>query len=326
MKPVLQVENLHTYFHAEEGLLKAVAGVSFFLKKGETLGLVGESGCGKTVTALSLMRLVPPPGKIERGRIMLEEEDLLALSEKEMREVRGKEMAMIFQEPMTSLNPVFTIGDQIMEAVLVHEKVGKAAARRRAIELLEQVSISQPAERLKDYPHQFSGGMRQRVMIAMALGCNPQVLIADEPTTALDVTIQAQILELLSRLRKEREMALLLVTHDLGVVAQESHRVAVMYLGTLVETSSTADLFRNPLHPYTRALLRSVPRLGERKKRLETIKGNVPSLLRIPSGCSFHPRCPEAEDICREREPVLEEKRSGHWVSCHLVQDRRWEE
>jgi len=325
MKTVLKVEDLHTCFHTEEGLLKAVAGVSFLLRKGETLGLVGESGCGKTVTALSLMRLVPPPGEIEGGRVILEGRDLLSFSEREMRRVRGKEMAMIFQEPMTSLNPVFTIGDQIMEAYLVHEKGGKAAARKRAIELLGQVNISRPEERLKDYPHQFSGGMRQRVMIAMALACNPSVLIADEPTTALDVTIQAQILELLSRLRKEREMALLLVTHDLGVVAQESHRVAVMYLGRLLETSSTADLFKNPLHPYTRALLKSVPRLGERKGRLETVRGSVPSLAHVPQGCSFHPRCPEAQDICRRVEPVLEEKKREHRVACHLVKtdDRR---
>ncbi len=319
MNAVLKVDNLHTYFHTPEGILRAVNGVSCALERGKTLGLVGESGCGKTVTALSLMRLVSSPGKIERGRVELDGRDLLALSEKEMRAVRGKEMAMIFQEPMTSLNPVFTVGFQIMEAILVREPVGRGEARRRAIELLKSVNFPDPAAQVDDYPHQLSGGMRQRVMIAMAISCNPKVLIADEPTTALDVTVQARILKLLSRLREEREMALLLVTHDLGVVAQETDRVAVMYLGAVVEAAPTVELFRDPLHPYTRALLKSIPRLGEMKERLEAIRGNVPELAHRPSGCAFHPRCPLAEGVCREKEPLLEEKRPAHSAACHMV-------
>ena len=272
MTTILKLENLHTYFHVDGKDLKAVRGVSFMIGRGETLGLVGESGCGKTVTALSLMKLVPPPGRVEEGEVLLQNRDagernLLLLSEKEMRAVRGKEMAMIFQEPMTSLNPVFTVGDQVMEAILVHEPVGKREARSRTIELLRAVNIPDPETRIKDYPHQLSGGQRQRVMIAMALSCRPEVLIADEPTTALDVTVQARILRLIARLRDENEMAVLLVTHDLGVVAQETDRVAVMYLGRIVETASTEELFTRPLHPYTRALLESVPRLGEDKER-----------------------------------------------------------
>jgi len=326
MTTMLKIENLHTYFHVDGKDLKAVRGVSFKIGMGETLGLVGESGCGKTVTALSLMKLVPPPGMVEEGEVFLQSRDegernLLSFTEKEMRVVRGREMAMIFQEPMTSLNPVFTVGDQIMEAILVHERIGKKAARGRAIELLKAVNIPNPETRIKDYPHQLSGGQRQRVMIAMALSCRPGVLIADEPTTALDVTVQARILRLIARLRDENEMAVLLVTHDLGVVAQETDRVAVMYLGRIVETASTEELFARPLHPYTRALLESVPRLGEDKERLTTIRGNVPGLSHIPSGCSFHPRCPIAEDICRREEPVSREVSRGHWVECHLCKN-----
>ena len=326
MTTMLKIENLHTYFHVDGKDLKAVRGVSFKIGMGETLGLVGESGCGKTVTALSLMKLVPPPGMVEEGEVFLQSRDegernLLSFTEKEMRAVRGREMAMIFQEPMTSLNPVFTVGDQIMEAILVHDRIGKKAARGRAIELLKAVNIPNPETRIKDYPHQLSGGQRQRVMIAMALSCRPGVLIADEPTTALDVTVQARILRLIARLRDENEMAVLLVTHDLGVVAQETDRVAVMYLGRIVETASTEELFARPLHPYTRALLESVPRLGEDKERLTTIRGNVPGLSHIPSGCSFHPRCPIAEDICRREEPVSREVSQGHWVECHLCKN-----
>ncbi len=326
MTTILKVENLHTYFHVDVEDLKAVRGVSFKIGMGETLGLVGESGCGKTVTALSLMKLVPPPGRVEEGEVFLQNRDegernLLSLTEKEMRAVRGREMAMIFQEPMTSLNPVFTVGDQVMEAILVHEPVGKKEARGRTIELLRDVNIPNPETRIKDYPHQLSGGQRQRVMIAMALSCQPGVLIADEPTTALDVTVQARILRLIARLRDENEMAVLLVTHDLGVVAQETDRVAVMYLGRIVETATTEELFARPLHPYTRALMESVPRLGEEKKRLTTIRGNVPGLSHIPSGCSFHPRCPIAEDICSREEPVLREISRGHLVECHLCKN-----
>lgn len=323
MTSPLKIENLHTYFHLEGQTLKAVRGIDFALKRGETLGMVGESGCGKTVTALSLMRLVPAPGRIEAGRVWLEDRkgerrDLLVIPERQMRAVRGKEMAMIFQEPMTSLNPVFTIGDQITEAILVHEQVGRREALQRAIQLLHNVNIPSPEIRIKDYPHQLSGGQRQRVMIAMALSCRPEVLIADEPTTALDVTVQARILQLLSRLREEYEMAVLLVTHDLGIVAQETDRVAVMYLGRIVEDAPTTKLFARPLHPYTRALMESIPRLGEEKKRLKTIRGAVPTLSRIPSGCSFHPRCPLAREICREREPMSREITPGHRVECHL--------
>ncbi|MFH1039520.1 MAG: ABC transporter ATP-binding protein [PVC group bacterium] len=327
MTATIEVRNLHTYFHAEEGRLPAVRGVGFSISRGETLGLVGESGCGKTVTALSLMRLVPPPGAVETGSILLrsreeKELDILSLPEREMREVRGKEMAMVFQEPMTSLNPVYTIGDQIMEAILVHEPVGRSEASRRAVDLLRDVNFPDPSSRMEDYPHQLSGGQRQRVMIAMALACRPGVLIADEPTTALDVTVQARILNLLSRLRDGYRMAVLLVTHDLGVVAQETDGVAVMYLGRIVETASTPDLFTCPCHPYTRALMESIPRLGEEKRRLKTIRGNVPTLRRIPGGCSFHPRCPLAEEICWREEPVSTEIAPGHWVECHLAKEK----
>ncbi len=276
--PVLEVTGLHTYFEVEGAVLQAVRGVDFSLTRSRTLGLVGESGCGKTVTALSLMMLVPPPGRIVAGSVRLrdredEVRELTALPEKKMRRIRGREMGMIFQEPMTSLNPVFTIGEQIREAILVHEPVGREAARERAIELLEAVNIPDPAGRWGDYPHQLSGGQRQRVMIAIALACNPSVLIADEPTTALDVTVQARILELISRLRDRYRMAVLLVTHDLGVVAQSTDRVAVMYLGRIVESASTRQLFARPSHPYTRALLDSVPRPGDEKRRLKTVRG-----------------------------------------------------
>lgn len=324
MTEIIIVDNLHTYFRLDGVDMKAVRGVSFAIKKGETLGLVGESGCGKTVTALSLMGLVPSPGKIVDGKVYLperpgEEKSLLTMTEKEMRSIRGREMAMIFQEPMTSLNPVFTIGDQIIEAIRVHKKVSKKSALARTIELLKEVNIPDPNSRVNDYPHQLSGGQRQRVMIAMALSCRPGILIADEPTTALDVTVQARILQLIAGLRDENDMAVLLVTHDLGVVAQETDRVAVMYLGRIVETASTRRLFNCPLHPYTKALLESIPRLGEDKERLNTIRGNVPGLGRIPSGCSFHPRCPMAEEICQRKEPISREIVPGHWVECHLV-------
>ncbi len=321
--PVLQVAGLHTYFEIGGAVFPAVRGVDFSLERGRTLGLVGESGCGKTVTALSLMGLVPPPGRIVSGSIRLRDREgspreLTALPEKKLRRIRGREMGMIFQEPMTSLNPVFTIGEQIREAILVHEPVGRRAARERAIGLLEDVNIPDPAGRWGDYPHQLSGGQRQRVMIAIALACNPGVLIADEPTTALDVTVQARILELISRLRDRHRMAVLLVTHDLGVVAQATERVAVMYLGRIVESAETRRLFANPGHHYTRALLDSVPRLGEEKRRLKTVRGSVPALSRIPAGCSFHPRCPRAEEICRRESPQPREVEDGHRVECHF--------
>lgn len=327
MNTILEVRDLHTYFQSEGPVLPAVRGVDFSLESGRTLGLVGESGCGKTVTALSLMRLVPPPGRVVSGVIRLRDREdkwveITALAEKKMRRIRGREMGMIFQEPMTSLNPVFTVGEQVREAILVHERVGRKAARDRAIALLGDVNIPDPASRYRDYPHQLSGGQRQRVMIAIALACNPRVLIADEPTTALDVTVQARILELISRLRDRYRMAVLLVTHDLGVVAQATERVAVMYLGRIVEAASTRQLFARPGHPYTRALLDSVPRLGGEKRRLATVRGTVPDLSRIPAGCSFRPRCPLAEEICRRESPAIREVEDGHRVECHFPLSR----
>ena len=321
-QPLLQVRNLRTYFHTEAGTARAVDGVSFDIFPGEVLGLVGESGSGKSVTALSVLRLIPdPPGKIVEGSILFQGRDLLKLSWDEVRKVRGKEISMIFQEPMTSLNPVFTIGMQLEEAVLGHEAVSKQEARRRSIEMLELVGIPDPASRLADHPHQFSGGMRQRVMIAMALACNPSLLIADEPTTALDVTIQAQILELMLRIKDERKnAAILLITHNLAVVAETCHRVMVMYGGKIQEVATVHELFRNPLHPYTRGLLGSLPAIeGEKLRRLPAIPGNVPSILDLPAGCKFETRCPERFEKCVRIEPELIETAPGHWVRCHLV-------
>jgi len=316
-EPILQVRQLRTYFHAEDGVGRAVDGVSFELERGQTLGLVGESGCGKSVTALSIMRLVPsPPGRIEGGQVFLQGRDLLELPEAQMCRVRGDEIAMIFQEPMTSLNPVLSCGYQIMESVILHQQVSKAEARGRALEMLGMVGIPAPEQRLDEYPHQLSGGMRQRVMIAMALSCNPAVLIADEPTTALDVTIQAQILDLLARLQEELRMAVLLITHDLGVVAGVADQVAVMYAGQIVEYASPGDLFASPLHPYTRGLLQSIPRLGQPRERLAIIPGMVPDARHFPSGCRFAPRCPLAEARCRQQEQELEDQGSGHWARC----------
>jgi len=323
MNPVLEVSGLRTHFGIEKRVLPAVRGVDFSLSRGRTLGLVGESGCGKTVTALSLMRLVPRPGRIVAGSVRLDRSgggplELLSLPESRMRRIRGRELGMIFQEPMTSLNPVFTIGEQVREAIRVHEPLGKKAVRERVIGLLRDVNLPNPESRYFDYPHQLSGGQRQRVMIAIALACNPKVLIADEPTTALDVTVQARILGLISRLRDRYEMAVLLVTHDLGVVAQATERVAVMYLGRIVEAAATRRLFKAPAHPYTRGLLDSVPRLGEEKRRLAAVRGAVPTLSRIPAGCSFHPRCPRAGEVCRRESPAPREVGEGHRVECHF--------
>ncbi len=314
--PVLEVRDLRTWFHTEAGVGRAVDGLSFDLGRGETLGLVGESGCGKSLAALSVLRLVAPPGRIEGGRVRLRGRDLLGLDEEEMRGVRGNEIAMIFQEPMTSLNPVLTCGDQIAEAVRRHREVRRQEARERAVDMMRRVGIPAPEQRVDEYPHQLSGGMRQRVMIAMALSCNPEVLIADEPTTALDVTTQAQILDLLQRLQAEFRMAVLLITHDLGVVAEVADRVAVMYAGRIVETAETARLFASPRHPYTRGLLRSVPQLEGPLRRLEVIPGRVPEATDFPGGCRFHPRCPLAEDRCRSQAPVLEEVAPGHGTAC----------
>jgi oligopeptide/dipeptide ABC transporter ATP-binding protein len=317
--PLLQVEDLRTYFTLDGGEARAVEGVSFTLEPGRVLGLVGESGCGKSMTALSLMRLVPPPGRIAGGRVLLDGRDLLALDEHEMRAVRGAGLAMIFQEPMTSLNPVFTVGSQIAEAVRLHRRVGRREAWKRATELLAEVGIADPARRAWDYPHQLSGGMRQRVMIAIAISCEPRVLIADEPTTALDVTIQAEILELLSNLRARRGMGLLLITHDLGVVAEQADEVAIMYAGRIVERAPVLDIFDRPLHPYTQALFRSMPGLGGRHERLETIPGQVPDLLDLPSGCSFRDRCRLAIGDCATVVPPLEPKGARHPAACIRV-------
>jgi peptide/nickel transport system ATP-binding protein len=323
-EPLLMVDDLRTYFDLRQGVVKAVDGVSFSLAPQETLAIVGESGCGKSMTALSLMRLVPdPPGRIAGGSIKLAGTDLLALDEEAMRAVRGKDIAMIFQEPMTSLNPVMTIGGQIAEAVLLHEKVSRVQAWAKAVEMLRITHIPEPEQRAKEYPHQLSGGMRQRAMIAMALACNPKVLIADEPTTALDVTIQAQILDLIVDLQHKLGTAVILITHDLGVVAELAQRVIVMYAGRKIEEASVEELFARPQHPYTHGLMASIPRLplmgGETENnsdRLQEIPGMVPALSNLPSGCVFAPRCAHAEDRCRNRYPDYEEKRPAHWAAC----------
>ena len=315
--PVLEVRDLRTHFVTDDGVVKAVAGVSFDVKAGETLGIVGESGCGKSVTSLSILRLIPnPPGRIAGGQILFKGTNLLDLNDAQMRKIRGNDISMIFQEPMTSLNPVYTCGEQIMEAVILHQKVGRAEAKTRAIEMLRLVGIPSPEQRVDEYPHQLSGGMRQRVMIAMALSCQPEVLIADEPTTALDVTIQAQILALLNRLQEEMGMAILLITHDLGVVAETCDRVAVMYAGHVVEYAVVEEIFEKPRMPYTTGLLGSIPKLGEEKERLRVIPGNVPNPAEFPPGCTFHPRCPVAIEPCRVENPPLEEIRPRHWARC----------
>jgi oligopeptide/dipeptide ABC transporter ATP-binding protein len=313
---LLEVRDLRTHFAVDGGEIRAVDRVSFALDAGRVLGLVGESGCGKSMTALSLMRLVPPPGRIVGGEIRLAGRELVTLPEREMREMRGAGLAMVFQEPMTSLNPVFTVGSQIAEAVEIHQRLGRRDAWDRAVELLGEVGIPEPRHRARDYPHQLSGGMRQRVMIAIAISCEPRVLIADEPTTALDVTIQAEILDLLRALREQRGMAVLLITHDLGVVAEQADEVAIMYAGRIVERGTVLDVFDQPLHPYTRALFRSMPGLGGHHDRLEAIPGQVPDLRQLPSGCAFRDRCALAIAQCAEAVPALEEKRPGHSAAC----------
>ena len=322
MAHLLEVKDLQTHFPTRAGLVRAVDGVSFHLDRGELLGLVGESGCGKSITALSVMRLIAPTGKIVNGEILFDGKDLLKLSDAEMREMRGDDIAMIFQDPMTSLNPVFTVGEQIAEALRLHRKMSRSEARKATIEAMREVAIPDPARRLDDYPHQLSGGMRQRIMIAMALACHPKLLIADEPTTALDVTIQAQILELLNELRKQRELAVLLITHDLGVVAEVADRVAVMYTGRIVEQSPVDELFARPKHPYTEGLLRSVPKLTiddvTRKERLETIEGVVPSPTDLPPGCHFAPRCVHRMPRCTEGRIPLYELDGDVQVRCVL--------
>ncbi len=321
MAALIQVKNLRTSFFTPEGEVCAVDDVSFEIEEGRTLGLVGESGCGKSVTALSILRLIPsPPGRVVGGEVIFRDRDLLGLSSEEMRRVRGNDISMVFQEPMTSLNPVFTVGNQIIEAIRLHQGLGKQEARVRAVEMLRLVKIADPEARVDVYPHQLSGGMRQRVMIAMALSCNPKLLIADEPTTALDVTIQAQILDLMKELQERLGMALLLITHDLGVVAEQADEVAIMYAGKIVEQARPDVIFSQPLHPYTLGLLNSVPGIsGEKKKRLEAIPGVVPNLLELPGGCRFRDRCPRAADVCAEGEPELVEKDKGRTVACFMA-------
>ncbi|WP_432408205.1 ABC transporter ATP-binding protein [Wukongibacter sp. M2B1] len=319
---MLKVRDLRTHFYTHDGLVPAVDGVSFKIRKGETLCVVGESGCGKSVTAMSILKLVPtPPGKYISGEILFNGEDLLKKSNDEMRMIRGNDIAMIFQEPMTSLNPVFTVGNQICETVMLHQELSKGEAMKVAIEMLRKVGIPSPEKRVREYPHQLSGGMRQRVMIAMALSCNPMLLIADEPTTALDVTIQAQILDLMRKMKEETESSIMFITHDLGVVAEMADRVIVMYAGKIVEEGSAAEIFNSPRHPYTIGLLNSIPRLeGKRKEELHVIEGMVPSMYNLPKGCKFNPRCEYALDVCKLQEPHLkviaddEERKCACWL------------
>jgi len=319
---LLQIKGLKTHFFTDDGVSPAVDGVDYEVRKGETLGVVGESGCGKSVTALSIMRLIPdPPGKIVAGDIVFEGQSLLALSNEEMRRIRGNKISMIFQEPMTSLNPVYTIGNQISEALRLHQGLSKKDAHDRSVEMLQLVGIPLPERRVNEYPHQLSGGMRQRAMIAMALSCNPRLLIADEPTTALDVTIQAQILDLMVSLKADLDTAIILITHDLGVVAESAARVVVMYAGKVVEEADVYNIFEHPLHPYTAGLLESIPRIDRsvtQKTRLKEIQGVVPIPSQLPAGCHFNPRCPKAMDICRHENPLLKEEKAGHQVRCWL--------
>jgi oligopeptide/dipeptide ABC transporter ATP-binding protein len=320
---ILRVSNLKTHFRTFEGIGKAVDGVDFEVARGETIGIVGESGCGKSVTALSILRLIPdPPGKIAGGEILFEGTDLLKISDSEMREIRGNKISMIFQEPMTSLNPVFTIGTQISETIILHQHLNRKEALEKSMEMLRLVQIPEPESRVLDYPHKLSGGMRQRAMIAMALSCHPRLLIADEPTTALDVTIQAQILDLMLKLKEEMGTAIILITHNLGLIAEVAQRVIVMYTGKVVEEAGTEDLFENPLHPYTQGLLQSIPWIGRKlesgRKQLQEIPGIVPSIFDLPQGCSFSPRCQKAFDLCRDKTPELVVVRPGHKVRCWL--------
>ena len=318
-EPLLRVEDLKTWFHTEEGTAKAVDGVSFDVRPRETLGIVGESGCGKSVTSLSILRLIPqPPGEIAGGRILFRGLDLFGLPEKEMRKIRGNEIAMIFQEPMTSLNPVYTVGDQIGEVLRLHRDMSKDEARERSIEMLRRVRMPDPEQRVDEYPHQLSGGQRQRVMIAMALACDPALLIADEPTTALDVTVQAQILALLNQLQDEYGMSIMLITHDLGVIAETAHRVVVMYAGVVAEVGTAEQVFGGPNHPYTEGLKAAIPKLGEKIERLHTIPGSVPSPYEEIIGCPFQNRCPYVMDRCRREFPALYSLGPGHEARCFL--------
>ncbi len=317
IEPILSVEKLETTFFTKAGALKAVDGVSYKVHRGETVGIVGESGCGKSVTSFSVLRLLSYPGQVTGGRVMFKGKNLLELAPDEMRQVRGKQISMIFQEPMTALNPVLTVGNQISEQLIAHEKLSKQAARTRSIELLSLVGIPSPDRRVDDYPHQLSGGMRQRAMIAMSLSCSPDLLIADEPTTALDVTIQAQILDLLQKLQEDFNMAMQFITHDLGVISEIADRVIVMYAGTVVEEAPANVIFADPKHPYTVGLLQSVPQIGKYHKRLATIPGVVPSLLSLPQGCRFQNRCPNATEKCRLTQPPLVDVGADHKLACY---------
>ncbi len=323
-KPLLEVKGLKTYFYTDDGIVRAVDGVDFEVYPGEVLGLVGESGCGKSVTSLSIMRLISKPGRVDAGEILLDGENLLKFSEEEMIKVRGNRISMIFQQPQTALNPVFRVGDQLAEVLNIHQNLGKEAGWKRAVSLLKMVGVPDPERRVEAYPHELSGGMAQRVMIAMALACVPELLIADEPTTALDVTIQAQILDLMRAMRKEMNTAVILITHDLGVVAEMAERVAVMYAGEIVEQTDVNTLFDEPLHPYTQGLIGSIPILGEIKERLDVIPGSVPNLVDLPPGCRFAPRCQARIKhnltICTEQKPELAEAKPGHMVRCWLYQ------
>ena len=317
---LLEVKGLKTYFFVDEGVSQAVDGMDFTIREGTTLGMIGESGCGKSVSALSILRLIPsPPGRIVSGEIIFEGEDLLQKGTREIKKIRGNKISMVFQEPMTSLNPVFTIGDQIMEPIILHQGIGKARARQMAVEMLDLVGISSPGKRVDEYPHQLSGGMRQRAMIAMALSCRPKLLIADEPTTALDVTIQAQILALIKGIKREIGMAVLMITHDLGVIAETADDVVVAYAGKAVEYAEVRTIFKAPAHPYTQALYNSIPRLTDTKKRrLEVVSGTVPNPLEFPPGCRFHPRCKYVKDFCRSEEPALLAVADAHRARCFI--------
>jgi oligopeptide/dipeptide ABC transporter ATP-binding protein len=321
-QPLLSIRDLSVSFSVDEGDVRAVSNVSYDIHEGKTIAVVGESGCGKSVTALSVLGLIPqPPGKITSGKILFKGQELLGARPAQMRKIRGNEIAMIFQEPMTSLNPVYTVGKQIVEAVELHQDIKGDDAWKHAADMLGQVGIADPEQSLRQYPHQMSGGMRQRIMIAMALSCDPQLLIADEPSTALDVTIQAQILELLRNIQRQRNMSIMLITHDLGVVAENADDIVVMYASKIVETAAVGPLFAEPLHPYTKGLLRSLPRLGEKKERLETISGSVPDPLDFPDGCKFHPRCPIGcnDPRCKTVEPELREVAPGRQAACWFV-------
>ncbi|MDX9958019.1 MAG: ABC transporter ATP-binding protein [Clostridia bacterium] len=318
MKEILRVEDLATYFYTDKGVVKAVDGISYTLSQGEVLGVVGESGCGKSINAMSILNLLERPGVIERGSIKYQGEELVGASDRKLRSIRGNEISMIFQEPMTSLNPVFRISEQLIEPLMLHRRMSKQSAEQLAVELLQTVGIPRAEKVARDYPHQLSGGMRQRVMIAMALACKPKILIADEPTTALDVTIQAQILKLMTGLQEMTQTAIMLITHDLGVVAQMAHKVIVMYSGKIVEAAPVNELYKNPRHPYTVGLLQSIPSLDQDKNRLESIEGVVPNPFELPKGCYFAPRCKHAMDICRTTHPEPRNIGPDHTVSCYL--------